>query len=248
MIPAANVKHEKPPLIPGGGQRVLIVGQTGSGKTEFAIWLLERVTITPIIIYDTKGERAFEQLPNSRLVFSDSGVAEAIDDPTIDYVVFRIHPETIADDRLMDAMLWKHFNDYREVGCYIDELFSFSQGGRAGRGLVALLTQGRSRGITTIMSAQRPSWLSRFAITEAQKYYIFRLVDRKDKARLGDVIPGFADLGNPPEYGFYFYAAGEHEPQLMARIMLDKNAKREDNQTSSSAVAVPDIGTALNWI
>lgn len=64
--------------------------------------------------------------------------------------------------------------------------------GRAGSGLIALLTRGRSKGISVLMSTQRPAWLSRFCFTEAQKYYIYRLTDRRDSKVLGEYIRVFS--------------------------------------------------------
>ena len=235
-------------LIPGQGERALIVGQTGSGKTQFASWLLERLPTSPLIIYDTKGEQSFETLPRSVLVTSERGLAEMVDNPEIDYVVFRIPPHMTADDKILDGLLMTHFLEYQDCVAYIDELFSFSQNGRAGPGLVALLTQGRSKGITTIMSAQRPAWLSRFAITEAQRFYVFNLIDDRDKKQLGNVIKNFADLPDPPEFSFYYYRAGKGEPRLMKPIPLDKAIGNVYNGDTTEPNDAPDKATSLNWI
>lgn len=237
--------------IPQQGERAFVVGQTGSGKTQFVIWLLERLKNSPLVIYDTKGEKLLDKLPRSIIVRSEPALRDAIDNPEVDYIVFKVPPEIIADPEALDALLYTHFTDYRGSDVYIDELFTFSQNGRAGPGLVALLTQGRSLDITTIMSAQRPSWLSRFALTESQQFYVFSLIDRKDKARLADVIPGMSELPNPSAYSFYYYRAGEPAPVLMARVLLDKpkvGAHTSQLQETDQPQAGPDRGTALNWI
>jgi hypothetical protein len=237
-------------IVPTTGQRALIVGHTGSGKTEFACWMLERLEESPIVVMDTKGEEKFEQLPRSVIVTSDDQLDEQMGNPEYDYLVYRPDPTVIADGDELDALLMRHFRQYHGIGIYIDELFTFSQNGRAGPGLVALLTQGRSKKITTIMSAQRPSWLSRFAITEAQRFYVFRLIDRKDKARLGDVIPEFASLPDPPEYGFWYYTTRDTEPRLLKKIVLDKRKKGgyKGQAEDAEANSVPDLGTAINWL
>lgn len=237
--------------LPHTGDRALIVGHTGSGKTEFALWILARLQNSPVVIYDTKGERALLTLPNSQVVTSTAQLAIAVQNAEVDYIVFKIPPEIIADADALDGLLWEHFERYKGCDVYIDELFSFSQNGRAGPGLVALLTQGRTWDITTIMCAQRPKWISRFAITETQRFYIFRLVDRKDRAALGDVIPDFADYPNPPKYEFWYYRTGEDKPRLMARILLDgdkKSAYKPTNNPDFEALDSPDRGTLLNWI
>lgn len=236
--------------LPQIGDRALIVGHTGSGKTEFAKWLLARLKNSPVIIYDTKGERKLELLPRSIVVHSAEALDAQIANPAVDYIIFKIPPHLVADDGALDNLLWTHFERYKGCDVYIDELFSFSQNGRAGPGLVALLTQGRSWDITTIMAAQRPKWISRFAITETQHFYIFPLVDKKDRAALGDVIPDFIDYGNPPKYQFWYYRTGEAAARLSARVLLDKeklHAYKPDIDPDADP-DTPDAGTALNWL
>lgn len=212
---------ERKPFIPEAGERALIVGQTGSGKTAFATWLLIRIPTAPVIIYDTKEEAKFPKLPNSVIVQSLGELKEQYDNPEVDYIVFRPPVEMLAHPDQLDDLLFYHYTHFKHSVAYIDEMYSFHNHGRAGRGLVALYTRGRSRGITTIGSTQRPVMVSRFAVTEAQKIYAFRLGDKADRKRLSDVIPNFADLPLPPKHGFYFYESGEDNPELFKPIKLD---------------------------
>lgn len=236
-----------PDLIPKQGERAFIAGQTGSGKTQFVIWLLERLKNSPIVIYDTKDEAAFNTLPRSRIVRSTLMLATAINDPQVDYIVFKVPPQLTADGEALDQLLWTHFTQYQGCDVYIDEVYSFSSRGNAGPGLVALLTQGRSKGITTLMSAQRPQWISRFILTETQRFYIFYLNDRRDKVALSNVISDFDELPDPPEFQFYYYRVGKREPpRLMERIVLDKQKAGEYKDPTH--FDTPDAGTALNWV
>lgn len=212
---------DKGGFIPQSGERALIVGQTGSGKTAFATWLIMRIPIAPIILYDTKEEEKFPKLSNSIIVESMDGVKKHYDDPQVDYIVLRPPVEMLSKPTELDDYLMYHYTHFRHSVAYIDEAYTFHNHGRAGPGLVALFTRGRSRGITTIISTQRPVMVSRFAITEAQKVYAFRLGDKQDRKRLGDVIPNFADLPLPPKHGFYYYESGEDSPELYKPIKLD---------------------------
>jgi len=210
-----------PNLIIAKGERGLIVGQTGSGKTGFACWLLARIPQGPILIYDTKEEPKFQALPSSIVVSDFDHAAEIIAGGEHDFIIFRPPVELIGNPTELDDLLWRHYNELRHVDCYIDECYTFHNNGRAGKGLIALLTRGRSRGITTIISTQRPAYLSRFCITEAQKLYVLRLVDKADKKRLGDVIPDFAELSDPPKFGFWFYETGNDKPVKYLPVKLD---------------------------
>jgi hypothetical protein len=207
-------------FIPQKGERALIVGKTGSGKTSFACFLLEQVTESPIVIYDTKIEPKFTKLPKSRVATSIGEANEIMEDLATDYIVFRPPLDVASDPEAMDDLLMYHYSNWRGVGCYVDELYQLANNGRAGRGLTGVLTRGRSRGITCIMSTQRPSWVPRFAITEADKYYIFRLVDKQDRNRLGDVIPDFAKEEPAKPHWFYFYSAEMDRAHLSKPIKL----------------------------
>ena len=217
--------------LPKLGERCLIAGQTGSGKTSFAIWMLSKLRY-PIVLYDTKGEPKFETIAKPRENFNDV----KRDLQKTGRAVFRPSIEAISDPLELDKLLTKHYQELDGVGAYIDEVYQWHNNGRAGPGLMALLTRGRSRGITTILSTQRPLWLSRFALTEAQKFYIFRLVDKADRNRLTDIIPTFSALKQPPKYWHWFYNQSEDGIMLIQPTKL----KYDPGYT--------DLKSGVNWI
>lgn len=222
-------------LIPESGERALIVGQTGSGKTAFAVWLLFRIPYAPIILYDTKDEAKFDKLPNSRIVETIKQMHEAYEDISLDYIVVRPPVEILGNPDQLDEYLFFHYNHMRHSVAYIDEAYTFHANGRPYKGLIALLSRGRSRGITTIISSQRPAMLSRLAITEAQKVFVFRLNDKQDRKRLSDVIPNFDTYPLPIKHGFYFFESGEDNPHLFRPVKLDgeQNTGYTDTQPAN---------------
>lgn len=176
------------------------------------------------VIYDTKGEPKFQSLPKS-IIINEIGDAHKILKDTkrdIDYVIVRPPVEMTQDPDSLDAMLHHHYEKLRNTGAYLDEVYQFHNGGRVGPGLAALLTRGRSRGITTTMSAQRPAWLSRFCLTEAQRFYAFRLVDKADRMRLGDVIPGMKEAAHPEKFHFHYFDFDLEKPAYFLPAPLDK--------------------------
>ncbi len=218
------VKPPKYDLIPKRGERAFVVGQTGSGKSAFvAQFLLPRVDISPVIIYDTKEEPKFDMLKPARVVSTQAGLDDAYGDQEVDYIIVRPPISVTSNPDALDAMLYHHYEFYPDSVAYIDELYQFVRNFRAGPGLQGLLTRGRSRGITTIMATQRPAFIPMFALTESQKFYVFFLAHEDDRKRIAKVIRGFSDLPDPAVHGFYFYELGPgNEIAKYGPIKLDK--------------------------
>lgn len=256
-LPASPVKPAggvNPPAAPAGsiiperGERALIVGQTGSGKTGFATWLLKRIPTAPIVIYDTKIEPKFEALGHSIVVPSVTAARGVIDQGEHDYIIVRPADDLLHDHEALDGMLYSHYMHLQGIDAYIDETYSFhSAGGRAGKGLIALLTRGRSKGITTIMSTQRPVHLSRFALTEAQRFYIFWLGHEDDHKTIAKIIPGFDKLKPPPEYYFYYYNNREKQIKLFKPVKLDEQVAAGYTDTIETETDHETV-SKLSWL
>ncbi|MGI0011917.1 MAG: type IV secretory system conjugative DNA transfer family protein [Nitrososphaera sp.] len=215
-------------IIPKRGERALIAGQTGSGKTYFAVWLLEK--LGKGLIFDTKIEPKFSRLgPVTERVGAALKLKK--ENP---FVVLRPPSELLADPGLLDDMLVETYERMRGGVVYVDEAYQFHKGAAAGPGLIGLLTRGRSRGITTVLSTQRPVWLSRFALTETQRYYVFNLADRRDRSTLGQVIPDFERATLPGKHHFLYYDSGSSEGGIrtFAPVALPIDAAYTDKAVS----------------
>ncbi len=82
------------------------------------------------------------------------------------------------------------------------------------RALNAIYTQGRSKNIPVITLSQRPSWLSRFAYSEADHIVYMRLNDRRDRKTISEFTPDTKlwnlDL-HQPKYHAKWYDVGQDE-------------------------------------
>lgn len=239
-------------FVPLHGQRALIAGQTGSGKTAFAIWLLVRIPTAPIVIYDTKGEPKFDRLPASKVVVTIDEMLEAAKDTTIDYIIVRPPEELLVKPARLDEYLWVHYRQLHNTVAYIDEGEEFHSGSRALMGLRALMARGRSKGITTILSTQRPVGIERKIISEATKAYIFRLQDRRDREKIDNVIPEFSRLPLPSKHAFYYWEQGMRQAIEFEPIQLDKafnlgytDAPLSGYTTSETSNVKPDDTTTV---
>jgi hypothetical protein len=228
-------------IIPDIGERAFVCGQTGSGKTGGATWLLKH--LPGFVIYDTKIDDKFLSLPNHRVAHSLADAHKIYRDKKDDWDYIILRPSVIesSDPNTLDAMLLHHYNYWRGTGAYIDEGTQFHSGPNAGPGLTSLLTRGRSRKQTTIVASQRPARLTRSAITEAQRFFMFRLTDKKDQDRLSDVVPGMDKLPmrapKMPKYHFYYFDFDLDAPILFKPVPLDKEPEVPSNQIQQSGVA-----------
>ena len=211
------------PFIPDQGERMLIVGQTGMGKTALVTWILQRIPVAPIFIYDTKIEPKFTKLPASKVAVTVEDAQALVDDETVDYIVVRPPDEILGEPKLLDDYLWYHYQNFHGCPAYIDEGVTFMRGDRALRGMLSLMQRGRSKGITTIVSSQRPKRIDRSIITEASKVVSLRLGDKDDRKRLSDVIPNFHELPLPQKHWFYYFESGEEKPDLYKPVEIDDN-------------------------
>lgn len=206
------------------GERGIIIGQTGSGKTVGAIWHVRSVSQWPVIIFDTKIEPAFDgvALPGESSEIIESGddfLKQWKSKKQPDYLIVRPTAGELANPAELDDLLQAFYAAGKSAFVYIDEAYQWHVQGRAGAGLTGLLTRGRSKKMTTLLSSQRPAWVSRFCFTEVQKYYIYRLSDRRDLQSIENYIPGMAACPLPAKRHFWFYEAGESEkPEYFAPV------------------------------
>jgi len=185
------------PRLPNNSNRIAILGRTGSGKTQAAVWLLSRQNFfrTPYVVLNFKGDELIDSIPGAEHV-------------ELGYVpkhggIYIVHPLPAATEE-MQAYLWKLW-ERQNVGIFVDEGYMLSDDAA----FQALLTQGRSRRIPMMVLSQRPSWITRFAFTEAQFVQLFSLTDRRDLKTVAQFVSydGIEELSLPEYHSLYFDVA-----------------------------------------
>jgi hypothetical protein len=175
----ATLSNEAPRL-PGTDQRILVMGRTGSGKTHMGLFQLSvrDYTERPWVIMNSKNDADINAIDGAKEL---SLTAQVPTEPGI----YIIRPRPDVDDAALLDFLWRVW-EQENVGLFIDEGYMIPKNNTAFR---AILTQGRSKHISMIINTQRPVYLDRFAISEADFYQVFHMNDREDRNTIGRFLP-----------------------------------------------------------
>lgn len=189
-------------------QRTLVIGRTGSGKSQFAIALLSTRNWDemPWIIIDYKGEDLIEdiRLATGGLKYGRVKNILPTDNPPVEPGLYYMQPRPIIDDATVEAFLWKCHGQRRgplgkkkyrgNIGLFIDEGYCLPQKGA----FDVILTQGRSLSIPVICLYQRPVWMSRFAVAQADFVAAFEQMDERDKKTAATFVRPAKGENNQP--------------------------------------------------
>ncbi len=226
---------------PTDQQRTVVLGRTGSGKSQFSIALLSTRNFDemPWIIIDFKGEDLLQDIlraVNGSIKSKGGDIIKHISpfDPVpVKPGLYYMKLRPILDTPALEAWLWKLHGDKRgtlggkkyvgNAGLMIDEGYCMPQPLRGGA-FDVILTQGRSLHIPVIVLYQRPVWMSRFAVAQADFFAVFEQNDIRDlkiasqfvkpvKGENGQTITVFSDL---PRYHCLWYDVGDGVSTVLA--------------------------------
>lgn len=194
---------------PTASERVSVVGRTGSGKTLMGGWLLSEADFhkRPWIVIDFKGDQLINAIPGAHHIDTGDKLPKK---PGI--YVMHAHPtdEEGIEKKLLE--IWEQEN----TGLWIDEAYMIPRNSPSFGGI---LTQGRSKKISTITLSQRPSWLSKFVFSEADHFSVFHLNDKNDRKKVSEFLPEEVDLSrNPAEFHSYWYDVKKNKSFLMRPV------------------------------
>lgn len=191
------------------GERGFIVGLSGSGKSEVAKRLIPstgtRVVIDPKREFQVRGERVINDPSKFRVIEGKLNV-------------YRPHPDLLTDIPSYDEVLRKVYNT-GNVFLYLDEVTPLMNGNKGPKYLQVCYQLGRSKGVTSLASTQRPTCISKVLFTEATKFYVFRLNDLNDIRRMASIVPGY-DGTSPVPYAFTFLDVNTSETPKVMKLKL----------------------------
>lgn len=208
------------------GKHAAVIGKNGSGKSQ-QLMRLALMCEQRVVILDTKLDDDFLYLAYGSEVLevarSYKETIRALKRGVFDYLIIRPQDFELSSPEALDNYLVL-LSKQKTTSIFIDEAYMFhSAAGRSGPGFTALLTRGRSRGLSLIVATQRPAWLSLFTFSEASYFYIYDLGLAKDKAKIREFVSLPKDYENAM-YHYWFYDTIANSLTYMAPIKPFKRA------------------------
>lgn len=157
----------------------------------------------PWIVLDFKRDELLNEIPGRRALAIDAKM------PTKPGI-YLVQPGT-NEKEAVELLLWKiHAHEY--IGLFIDEGYMIPDRSPA---FQALLTQGRSKSIPVITLTQRPSWVTRFAFSEADYIQLYQLTDTRDLKIVKQFMPLPIERKLPgPYYSWWWDNARDYKTIL----------------------------------
>lgn len=164
--------------LPKDSQRIAIMGRTGTGKTVAGLWHLSERDFgrMPWVIMNFKRDELLDSIP----YVEEIGLNEIPKKPGL----YQIHPHP-QDKAGMEFFLNRAW-EKTHIGIFVDEGYMIDPRSAAYN---MIQTQGRSLKIPTITLTQRPVWMSRFIISEADFFQVLGLSDEEDTDVVKRFIP-----------------------------------------------------------
>ena len=202
--------------------RVALVGKTTSGKTFAARLLLS--DRHRLMACDPKGTlgRSKGQEDWNLEEWSDKARRRLLKGNEIRV---RIPPPSPKLSGKEITGYWEQFFQYAydagNIVVYIDEMYGVLPrlGAPPTTYLNAIYTRGRELGIGVWAASQRPAWIPRTMLSEAETFFMFRLLYPNDRKLMAQIM-GPAVLNDVrDEHGFWLYNVAWNQPVYIKSIV-----------------------------
>jgi energy-coupling factor transporter ATP-binding protein EcfA2 len=177
--------------------RAVFIGMTGTGKTELAKAIVPQYPY--LVVLDGKAEL---DLPNARYAHSPEDFGKI---PFRPYEPIIYQPDTQFWDRDSWDQVFMSCYLRKNHTIYVDEIYCVVENNVAPRMYLACVTRGRSRNIRTISGSQRPVWIPKVVLTEAEHHVLFTLQNPDDRKIMAGYMGEKVLLDLTDEHSFYYY-------------------------------------------
>lgn len=195
-------------IAPRVDERAFGVGTTRHGKTTLFIELLARVRRTRVIAVNTKGSHALEAFCAAAGYFPSAYPVM----PTATYP--RVLLNVPAEWEPLEP-LWRAVLAEGDLLVYVDELSHISSSRTSeGAALRQLYAAGGERGVGIWAGTQQPYHVATHALTESERFFVFRLKRLQDRTYMRGYIGDAALEAGRLGVGEFFYHDGDLEEAI----------------------------------
>lgn len=202
------------------GQRAIIAGRTGSGKSTLVNFLTKR-SPGQWVVLNPKHTKAYSALPGAVTMhgFDLKKLEKLLLKDGVRYVI--INPQSHqANMETMDLFIEYMHEHYENVGIVCDELYTLHKNGIPGDGLIGWLTRGRELKQSFIGLTQRPAWISKFLISEADYVCSMSLVLEDDRKTMYKSTGQIEMLKQLPEREWLWYTVKTNKLRHLGAVPL----------------------------
>jgi hypothetical protein len=238
----------------GREEHGFICGATGGGKSVLAQFLVNDPDKPHSVVYDPKHSRTLGEWRNQTIVYSSFndprdarfGLPIQLVECDAPRILYRPSLEEAEDRGQQEAFFrWVYWREHCRV--YVDECSALLGDSAPNQYLKGCLTRGRELGISTLCATQRPVSIPLITMSEASRFYIFRLNLEEDRRRIAK-ITGISDeeqLTLRRYEFFYFDMAGQRSSQ---KLTLDLSSLQREVRSNGNIAKHAARQTAVNSV
>lgn len=178
-----------------------ICGTNGSGKSKLAEFLVNDPDKPWSVVYDPKHSRTIGEWRNQEYIYDWQQLQES----KAQRIVYRPSLEE-AEDSTMQLEFFKWIFWRQHCRVYLDECSALLGNSNPNYYLKGCLTRGRELGISTLCTTQRPVSIPLITMSEAMRFYVFRLNLEEDRKRM-EKVTGISEEEQLTlkHYEFFYY-------------------------------------------
>ncbi len=202
-------------LVPAETEHAIFIGKNGCGKTFAAShlvpWIRQGSRVLRrryVLAYDPKGLLDWHKtLGAVRVTTLKDCVKKANDPDKFPWIVYAPTADELRDAETHEAFFRLAY-DRRNCTVYVDEVYAVCPRGSQvyPPSLHSILTRGREMNVELIMSTQRPSKIPTECMSEAKRWYVFRLTMKDDRKKVSEMIPADPEsFDRLTRHHFYYY-------------------------------------------
>lgn len=204
-------------------QRSLFVGTTGSGKSELAKHFLSQ--INRVLVIDPKHTFKMEGYRRARSLPWQAQLSQLVKwvgfNNDADFrVIYRPRRGEEGDSELSE-LIYK-IGKMKHITVYIDELSTLAdQFTEATKMLADVVRTGRERHIAVWSAIQRPRWVPRIFLTEAENIFQFQLRSEDDRQYMAGFIG--KHVIQPIDGHNFWYSGVDIQSPVLLHLEKEKN-------------------------